>query len=69
MVVFLVLLPNYLKCHSEMNLGLILWENYIPVHSHSAQELIESASAGLPEWIDVSLDHPTSVAMHAKRFA
>jgi hypothetical protein len=41
MVVFLVLLPNYLNYHPEMSLGLILGEN-IPVHSHSAQELIES---------------------------
>jgi hypothetical protein len=40
MVVFLVLLPIYLNYHPDMSLGLILWEN-IPVHSHSAQELIE----------------------------
>jgi hypothetical protein len=42
MVVFLVLLLDYLNHHPEMSLGLILWENIIPVHSHSAQELIES---------------------------
>jgi hypothetical protein len=42
MVVFLDLLQDYLNYHPEMSLGLILWENYIPVHSQSAQELTES---------------------------
>jgi hypothetical protein len=42
MVVFLAQIPNYLKYHPEISLGLILWEKYIPFHYHSAQELIES---------------------------
>ena len=40
--VFLALLLNYLNYHLAMSLGLILKENYIPVHHHSARRLIES---------------------------
>ncbi len=34
--------PNYLNYHPWTSLGLILWEKCIPVHHHSAQEMIES---------------------------
>ena len=40
--VFLSLLLNYLNYHLSMSLGLILKENYIPVHYHSAWMLIDS---------------------------
>ena len=40
--VFLALLLNYLNYHLAMSLSLILKENHIPVHHHSARMLIDS---------------------------
>ena len=40
--VLLALLLNHLNYHLAMSLSLILKENYIPVHHHSARMLIDS---------------------------
>ncbi len=67
MVVFLAQLQNYLNYRPEMRLNLILWEHYIPVHSHSAQELIERVQdCQNGSMYLLSPDHLTCVAIHAK---
>ena len=40
--VFLALLLNYLNHHLAISLGMVLKENCIPVHHHSAGMLIDS---------------------------